>query len=366
MKIIFVIGTRPEAIKLAPLIILAKKEVGLNIKVIVTAQHREMLDQVLDLFDIVPDYDLDIMKDNQSISEVMANVQLRINNILLSELPNMVIIQGDTTTVAATAIACFYNKIPIGHVEAGLRTGDLDNPFPEEFNRVLVSRIATLHFAATDSSKNNLLKEFVREDRIFVTGNTVIDALYSISKRNLPINIKLQSDKRIIILTAHRRENFGRPLENILQAVKELAIQRDDIQIVYPVHPNPNVLFQVKNTLKDIKNILLTEPLDYIEFVSLLKLSSLVLTDSGGIQEEAPALGKPVLVLRRETERPEAVREGVVKLVGSNKELIIHETNRLLDNIEYYKSMSKGVSPYGDGFASSRIIQVIKEHMPKI
>lgn len=362
MKIICTVGTRPEAIKMAPVILELKKQPWATVRVLATAQHREMLDQVMAFFDIVPDIDLNIMKPNQNLTELTARLLVELDKVLLEEQPDVVLAQGDTTTVFAMALACFYRRIPFGHVEAGLRTWDIQNPFPEEANRVLAGRLTRWHFAPTESSKDNLLREGIPATDITVTGNTVIDALLMTAQKDLEIGVDIDPKKRLILVTSHRRENFGEPIKNICSALKTLAERNSDIQILYPVHPNPNVHDVAHAMLGDIDNIILCKPLDYAPFIAAMKRAYLIISDSGGVQEEAPALGIPVLVLREETERPEAVDMGVVKLVGPNQQRIIDEAHQLLDDASAYESMARGVSPYGDGKGAARIVEVLKEH----
>lgn len=362
MKIICTVGTRPEAIKMAPVILELKKQPWAQVRVLATAQHREMLDQVMAFFDITPDIDLNIMKPNQNLTELTARLLLELDKVLIDEQPDVVLAQGDTTTVFAMALACFYRRIPFGHVEAGLRTWDMQNPFPEEANRVLAGRLTRWHFAPTQSSSDNLLREGIPAQDIYVTGNTVIDALLMTASKELEIGVKTDDSKRLVLVTSHRRENFGEPFKNICQALRELAERNPDIQILYPVHPNPNVKDVAHAMLGGIDNIVLCQPLDYAPFIAAMKKAYLIISDSGGVQEEAPALGVPVLVLRDETERPEAVDIGVVKLVGPNKGRILGEAQTLLDDPEAYKAMARGVSPYGDGKGAERIVEVLKKH----
>jgi UDP-N-acetylglucosamine 2-epimerase (non-hydrolysing) len=361
-KILCVVGTRPEAIKMAPVILALKKEAWADVRVLATAQHRHMLDQVLNFFDIEPDIDLDIMRPNQALTTLTARLLLDMDDVLLAEKPDVVLVQGDTTTVMAVALACFYHRIPIGHVEAGLRTWDMENPFPEEANRVITGRFARWHFAPTESSRQNLLKEGIADSAITVTGNTVIDALLMTAKKDLNLGIDIDSSKRLILITSHRRENFGEPFRNICRALKTLAERNPDVQFLYPVHPNPNVKDVAHEMLGVCPNIILCAPLDYAPFVAAMQRSYLIISDSGGVQEEAPALGKPVLVLRDETERPEAVEQKVVRLVGSDYERIVNETQRLLDDEAAYAAMSRGISPYGDGHGAERIVNVLKAY----
>lgn len=361
MKILCAVGTRPEAIKMAPVIKELSSNDSFDCRVLATAQHREMLDQVLEIFKITPDIDLDIMQPNQSLSTLTSRLLEKLDKVILDEQPDIILAQGDTTTVMTMALTAFYHKIPFGHVEAGLRTGDMMNPFPEEMNRVLASKMTKWHFAPTESSKQNLLKEGVRENDIYVTGNTVIDALMSVADSCPELGIKLNEEKRLILVTAHRRENFGEPFLNICEAILELS-KRDDIEILFPVHPNPNVKTVAYKILGDQDNVKLCDPLDYLPFVSAMKKAYLILSDSGGVQEEAPALGKPVLVMRNTTERPEAVNAGVVELIGSEKKAILNSTKRLLDDQDAYKKMAKGVSPYGDGKAAMRISKILRKN----
>jgi UDP-N-acetylglucosamine 2-epimerase (non-hydrolysing) len=361
-SILLVIGTRPEAIKMAPVILALKKEPWANVRILATAQHRHMLDQVNQFFGIEPDIDLDIMRPNQTLTTLTARLLLELDKVLNIEKPDAVLVQGDTTTVMTVALTCFYHRIPIGHVEAGLRTWDLQNPFPEEANRVIAGKLARWHFAPTEGSRQNLLRERVPDSEIIVTGNTVIDALLMTAAKDLEIGIDLDAHKRLILITSHRRENFGEPFRNICRALQTLAERNPDVQFLYPVHPNPNVKDVAHEMLGKCPNIYLCEPLDYAPFVAAMKRSYLIISDSGGVQEEAPALGKPVLVLRDETERPEAVELGVVKLVGPNYDRIINETQRLLDDETAYRIMARGISPYGDGHAAERIVETLRRH----
>ena len=361
-KILCVVGTRPEAIKLAPVILALKKNPHIECRVLATAQHRNLLDQVLRIFDIKPDIDLDIMRTNQALTTLTARLLLNLDDVLLAEKPDAVLAQGDTTTVMTVALACFYHKIPFGHVEAGLRTGDMANPFPEEMNRVVTGKLTKWHFAPTESARRNLLKEGIADKDIFVTGNTVIDALLSVAERDAALPFVLDPARRLILVTAHRRENFGEPFREICRAILALVERNEDVQVLYPVHPNPNVYNMASEVLGNHPRITLCEPLDYLSFIAAMKHAYLILSDSGGIQEEAPALGKPVLVLRRETERPEAVQEGVVRLVGADFEEITAVTQHLLDDEMAHKKMARGVSPYGDGKAASRIAAVLRDY----
>jgi len=364
IKILVVIGTRPEAIKMAPLIVELKNHYEqIETVILTTAQHRGMLDQMLDVFKILPDYDLDIMTDNQSLSSVTSKILSGMDVIIRTEGPSMILVQGDTTTTFAASLAAFYHKVKIGHIEAGLRTNDKYNPFPEEMNRTLVSALADLHFAPTEWTRDNLLKQGISHEDITVTGNTVIDALFQILEQNcqLDVDLTLNEDK-LILVTAHRRENFGRPLTNICEAIKLLLQRHSDIEVIYPVHPNPNVAEIVYTKLGKQHRVHLIEPANYASFVHLMNRSYLILTDSGGVQEEAPSLGKPVLVLRSETERPEGIEAGTVKLVGTDVESIIANVETLLLNEREYLRMSKASNPYGDGRASIRIVEAILDH----
>ena len=380
-KILVIFGTRPEAIKMAPVVLkLRKSEDIFETRVCVTAQHREMLDQVLKIFDIEPDYDLDIMKSNQDLYDITSRVLLEIRDVLNDFHPDLAMVHGDTTSSAIGALAAFYQQIPVAHVEAGLRTGNIYSPWPEEFNRKLTGAITTWHFAPTETSKNNLLAENVNSEKIFVTGNTVIDALVIVSekikssgeieKRILEsLKEAFNSDpsgilsKKFILVTGHRRENFGRGFIQICEALKEIALEYPDVNIIYPVHLNPNVQKPVYNLLKETRNIYLIPPLSYLPFIYLMGKSYFVLTDSGGIQEEAPGLGKPVLVMRGTTERPEAVDAGTVKLVGTDKKVILEETRKLIEDITEFERMAKAHNPYGDGHAAERITEILKRNI---
>jgi len=358
-KILCVIGTRPEAIKMAPVILALRERDEVEVRVLATAQHREMLDQVLSLFEIEPDADLDLMQPNQSLPQLTARLMTSIDCVLQDEAPDLVLAQGDTTTVLMTALACFYRHIPFGHVEAGLRTGTIERPFPEEMNRVLTSPLARWHFAPTERAGNNLLREGLSEESIYVTGNTVIDALLLTASKEIPLDVELDPAKKLILVTAHRRENFGKPLEEICRALSALAERNDDVQILYPMHRNPNVAQVARRLLDGSPRIVLCDPLEYGPFIGAMKRAFLILTDSGGVQEEAPALAKPVLVLRDVTERPEAVDAGVVKLVGPSYRRILHESEILLQDAKAYASMARGASPYGDGAAAGRIADIL-------
>lgn len=372
MRILLVFGTRPEAIKMAPVV--RELQTALDVSVCVTAQHREMLDQVLELFEIEPDYDLDIMKPGQDLFDVTSNVLLGMKGVLAEEKPDVVLVHGDTTTTMATSLAAYYLQIPVGHVEAGLRTHDIYSPFPEEINRQISGRLAAYHFAPTEQARQNLLAEQVDDQSIIVTGNTVIDALLSVveKSRSVPFSAALlkqlpflasEDTPRIVLVTGHRRENFGQGFEEICLALHDLAQMHPEVQIVYPVHLNPNVQDPVNRVLNDVSNVHLIEPQDYLPFVKLMDASYLILTDSGGIQEEAPSLGKPVLVMRNTTERPEAVEAGTVMLVGANRENIVSRVDQLLTDEEAYKAMARSHNPYGDGCASERIRKKLQKDL---
>jgi len=373
-KVLLVFGTRPEAIKMAPLVKAFEKETSIILKVCVTAQHREMLDQVLDMFDIKPDYDLNIMKPGQDLFDVTSNVLLGMKGVLTDFNPDIVLVHGDTITTSASSLAAFYNKIKVGHVEAGLRTGNIYSPWPEEANRQITGVLANYHFAPTTTSEKNLLKENKNKDNIIVTGNTVIDALFLALEKienhsqlknkiieSINTQYQLNNTKKLILVTGHRRENFGQGFINICEALKTLALNNPDVDIVYPVHLNPNVQKPVKEILSNVNNIYLIDPLQYESFIYMMNKSYFIITDSGGVQEEAPSLGKPVLVMRDTTERPEAVESGTVKLVGTNSQTIIDEAQKLLDDKTEYDRMSKAHNPYGDGKACERILNFIKK-----
>lgn len=368
-KILAVIGTRPEVIKMAPVIYELQKRSWADVRIVATEQHKDLLYQMLNVFGIEPDIKLSLMKQNQDLSELTSLAIAKLNEILKQEKPDIVLAQGDTTTVMATAMVSFYHKIPFGHIEAGLRSGDLQNPFPEEFNRIVADRVATFNFAPTERAKQNLIREGVDPKTIFVTGNTVIDALFYILQKRTSEFPKeytnLVNGKKILLVTLHRRESFGKPLREICEALKSIAHLREDVTVIYPVHPNPNVRKVAFEVLSNIPNVYLIEPLDYLRFVHLLKKAYIVITDSGGIQEEAPALGKPVLVVRDRTERVEAEEHGVVKVIGRKKEKIVNETLELLDNPKEYKKIAKGYSPYGDGKAAKRIVDIIEKYLFK-
>jgi UDP-N-acetylglucosamine 2-epimerase (non-hydrolysing) len=379
LRVLSVFGTRPEAVKMAPVVQRLAQTPGMDSRVCVTAQHRQMLDQVLNLFGIQPDYDLDLMRDDQSLAELSAAMFAHLDPVLSDFEPDWVLAQGDTTTVAITSLLAYYRRIKFGHVEAGLRTHDKWQPFPEEINRRVASVVADLHFAPTQLARKNLLREGIPDEAISVTGNPVIDALQFVARQSAPREIKAllekleiaalptvahnDTAKNLILVTAHRRENFGGPLENICLALKKLA-ERGDVEIVYPVHLNPNVQGPVNKILGGVPHVTLLPPLDYLPLVHLQKWAKLILTDSGGIQEEAPAFGVPVLVMREVTERPEGVEAGTLKLVGTDAKSIMHEANRLLDDPAAHAEMAKAVNPFGDGHAAERIIQALKHQNP--
>lgn len=370
IKVMTVPGTRPDAIKLAPLIKTLEQDENIDSVVCVTAQHREMLDQVLDTFKIKPDYDLDIMKQNQSLNDVMAAVVKGIQPILQKERPDIVLVHGDTATSFAVALASFYEKIDVGHVEAGLRTNNRYSPFPEEMNRNLTSKIAELHFAPTEKNKNNLIAENIENSKITVTGNTVIDAIKMVIEK--PYNFKnekiqkaVESGKKIILLTSHRRENQGDPMVEIFKAMRKIVDDFEDIHLIYPIHLNPNVRKIAKPILLGHPRIDLIEPLEYKEFANLMAVSNIIFTDSGGIQEEAPALNIPVVVMRTETERPEGVEAGTLVLAGVDGEGIFKVSKKLLEDKEYYNKVSSAKNPYGDGTSSFLIVDFIKKHYQK-
>ncbi len=381
MRILTIFGTRPEAVKMAPVILRLADTPKVEARVCVTAQHRQMLDQVLDLFKITPNYDLNLMREDQTMAQVSAGIFTHLDPILADFNPDWVLAVGDTTTVVTTSLLAFYRKIKFGHMEAGLRTGNKWHPFPEEINRRLATVTADMHFAPTEWSKGNLLREGVDESSIHVTGNTVIDALNLVIQeeeleeiqellKRLGLNTgnsqlrQIATPRRLILVTAHRRENFGEPMDNICQALVQLA-NRGDVEIVYPVHLNPNVQEPVYRLLKDVAHITLLPPQDYLPLVQIMKNAHLILTDSGGIQEEAPTFGVPTLVLRDVTERPEGVQAGVLKLTGTNTERIVSEANRLLDNSSAYEAMAHATNPFGDGHAAERIIQSLLEYRGK-
>lgn len=366
-RILFVFGTRPEAIKLCPIVLhMQARPEEFDVKVCVTAQHREMLDQVLHAFKVNPDHDLNVMLPNQTLSQSTSRIIAALEPVIQAEQPDMVLVQGDTTTTFCGALAAFYQRVPVGHVEAGLRTGDLSQPFPEELNRVLTTRLSRLHFAPTEGSAQNLRAEAVDPSSIFVTGNSGVDAVLFVRDRLAAgaltgyRGVEIDPARKLIVVTAHRRESFGEGFQRLCTALTQLAARRD-VQIIYPVHPNPNVRKPVEEQLGGLPNVHLVAPLDYVPFVDLMRQAYLLLTDSGGIQEEAPSLGKPVLVLRDRTERPEAVRVGTVKLVGTDVEKILREADALLDDPAKYRQMSLIHNPYGDGKASGRVADAITQ-----
>ncbi len=361
-KIMLVFGTRPEAIKMCPLVNELKKRKNIKTIVCVTGQHREMLNQVLECFSVIPDYNFNIMQENQTLFDVLNKIMLNIKNVLEKEKPDILLVHGDTSTTFASAVAGYYLKIPIGHIEAGLRTYNIYSPYPEEFNRQATSIVAKYNFAPTEDAKKNLIAEGKTPNSIYVTGNTVIDALKTTVQENYyhPILEELKNNK-IIILTVHRRENLGKPMENIFKAVNKITTQNKNVKIIYPVHKNPIIQKQAKEILGNNESVRLIEPLDVFEFHNFLNKSYLIMTDSGGIQEEATALRKPVLVLRNTTERNEGVENGILKLVGTNTEKICKEVNKLLKNKEEYEKMRKNNNIYGDGYASKRIVDILEE-----
>ncbi|AKL93727.1 UDP-N-acetylglucosamine 2-epimerase [Clostridium aceticum] len=367
LKVMTIFGTRPEAIKMAPLVRKLQEAEGIQSVLCVTAQHREMLDMVLDLFQLKPDYDLDIMQHGQTISDITVKVLKGVEAVLQEVKPDIVLVHGDTTTTFVGSLAAFYQQIAVGHVEAGLRSGNIYSPYPEEMNRKLTGHLAQLHFAPTEGNYKNLIKEGIGEEKIFITGNTVIDALLQVVKEDYVFDNPLLNkidyhNKKVLVMTCHRRENWGEPMENIFKAVVEITEKHREVEVIFPVHLNPNIRNLAKNIMGDTKAIHLIEPLDYEPFANLLNKAHLILTDSGGIQEEAPALGKPILVLRTETERPEAVEAGTVKVVGVEKQRIVEEVSKLLSNSSEYLQMEAAVNPYGDGRACERIVKALKDY----
>ena len=363
-KVMVVFGTRPEAIKMCPLVNELKSRKSFKTVVCVTGQHRQMLDQVLKAFNVEPEYDLSIMKDKQTLFDVTTNILNRIKEVLEKEKPDVVLVHGDTTTTFTTALACFYLQIPVGHVEAGLRTYNIYSPYPEEFNRQAVGIMARFNFAPTEVSKGNLLREGKNADTIFVTGNTAIDALKTTVRDDYENeHLKWAEGSRLIMLTAHRRENLGEPMHHMFRAIRRIVDETPDIKVIYPIHMNPVVRKAADEELGDDDRIRIIEPLDVLDFHNFLSRSYLILTDSGGIQEEAPSLGKPVLVMRDTTERPEGIKAGTLKLVGTNEETIYNEFKKLLTSKEEYDKMSKASNPYGDGFACKRIADILEEHL---
>lgn len=362
-KVMLVFGTRPEAIKMCPLVKELKTRESIETIVCVTGQHRQMLDQVLEAFDVKPDYDLSIMKDKQTLFDVTVNILERIKAVLEEVKPDVVLVHGDTSTTFVTALACFYMQIPVGHVEAGLRTYNIYSPFPEEFNRQAVGIVAKYNFAPTEASKENLVNEGKDESTIFVTGNTAIDALKTTVKKEYSHpELEWAKGSRLVMLTAHRRENLGEPLKNIFKAIRRIVEEYSDIKVIYPIHMNPLVRQTAKEILGNCDRIRIIEPLEVLDFHNFLAKSHMILTDSGGIQEEAPSLGKPVLVLRDTTERPEGIKAGTLKLVGTEEETIYNEFKKLLDDEEEYMKMSRASNPYGDGFACKRIADILEKN----
>jgi UDP-N-acetylglucosamine 2-epimerase (non-hydrolysing) len=353
--IICLVGTRPECVKMAPVILALRQKSSVRTCVVSTGQHKQLVEQTLQIFGIVPDVDLGVMVPNQSLSGLSARIFERLDPVLVEKAPALLLAQGDTTSVMVAALACFYRQIPYGHVEAGLRTGDLANPFPEELNRVVAGLVSTIHFAPTERARQNLLDERTPDSKILVTGNTVIDALLSVTSTDLPCEYPRKQTNKLVLVTAHRRENLGAPLERICDALRVLHDRMPDTEFVYPVHPNPNVRSAVMPRLAGLDRFHLIDPVDYLTISALMQRAHVVITDSGGIQEEAPALGKPVLVLRHETERPEAVDAGVAMLIGTEPERIVHEVYRVCTDEAVYRSMARGISPYGDGHAAARI-----------
>ena len=363
-KVMLVFGTRPEAIKMCPLVKELKKRKSLQTVVCVTGQHRQMLEQVLDAFGVIPEYDLSIMKDRQTLFDVTANILDRIRTVLDKEKPDVVLVHGDTSTTFATALACFYMQIPVGHVEAGLRTYDIYSPYPEEFNRQAVSIISRFHFAPTELSKANLLREGKKEASIYITGNTAIDALKTTVRKNYAHpDLEWAAGSRLIMITAHRRENLGEPMKHMFRAIRRVMDEHDDVKAIYPIHMNPLVRKIASEILGNDDRIRIIEPLDVLDFHNFLSRSYMILTDSGGIQEEAPSLGKPVLVMRNTTERPEGIEAGTLKLVGTDEKAIYENFKLLLEDTKAYDEMSKASNPYGDGFACKRIADILEDHL---
>lgn len=361
-KVMLVFGTRPEAIKMCPLVNELKSRKNIVTKVCVTGQHRQMLDQVLEIFNVVPDYDLSIMKDKQTLFDITTNILNKIKEVLEIEKPDVVLVHGDTSTTFVTALACFYMQIPVGHVEAGLRTYNIYSPYPEEFNRQAVGIVASYNFAPTEMSKNNLINEGKSPNNIFVTGNTAIDALKTTVRSDYTHpELEWASDSRLIMLTAHRRENLGVPMHNMFRAIRRIVDETSDVKVIYPIHMNPVVRKAADEELGNDDRIHIIEPLDVLDFHNFLSRSYLILTDSGGIQEEAPSLGKPVLVMRDTTERPEGIKAGTLKLVGTDETIIYNEFKKLLTDSEEYEKMSKASNPYGDGFACKRIADILEK-----
>jgi UDP-N-acetylglucosamine 2-epimerase (non-hydrolysing) len=366
VKVSVVIGTRPEAIKLAPVIRELNSRAGVHVNVVATAQHRELLDQALEIFSIEPGVDLSAMQTAQNLAALTARMLATLEGEFTTNRPDVVVVQGDTTTVLAASLAAFYARVPVGHVEAGLRSEDLDQPFPEEMNRRVATILARWHFAPTVRARENLLKEGIDASRIFVTGNTVVDALHSIVDsdrfRLATLPIAVDSSRRLILVTLHRRESWGEPLVGMCQALRDLCARYPDVQIVFPVHLNPAVRATVEEVLGEVERVDLLRPLEYVTFLKVMQSSFFVMTDSGGVQEEAPVFARPVLVLRERTERPEAIEAGVARKVGTTREAIVAEASRLIDNPEAYSAMARASSPFGDGLAAGRIADVLTEH----
>ena len=360
-KIMLVFGTRPEAIKMVPLILELKKRADINVCVCVTGQHRKMLDQVLDTFHVIPDYDLSIMKEQQTLFDVTNEVLKKVKIVIEDEKPDVVLVHGDTSTTFSTALACYYMQVPVGHVEAGLRTYDIYSPYPEEFNRQAVGIVAKYHFAPTETAKNNLLQEGKKAEDIYVTGNTAIDALKTTVKADYSHpELEWARGSRLVLLTAHRRENLGGPMYRMFSAIRRITEELEDVKVIYPIHMNPRVRQAAQDVLGDNERIRIIEPLDVLDFHNFMSHSYMILTDSGGIQEEAPSLGKPVLVMRDTTERPEGIKAGTLKLVGTDEDVIYREFLRLLTDHEEYLAMSKASNPYGDGHACKRIADILE------
>jgi UDP-N-acetylglucosamine 2-epimerase (non-hydrolysing) len=368
IKVLIVFGTRPETIKVAPIIKELKRFPDKFIcQTCITGQHRQMVEPLLKIFNIKPDFDLDIMRKNQTLEYITTSVVNKVSELIKAENPDYLMVQGDTTTAMAASLSAFYNRLKIAHIEAGLRTWNKYEPYPEEINRRIIDSLSDLCFAHTEQAKNNLIKEGIETDKIKVTGNTVIDALLDVANKSFPIESTIlerlpKNNKKIILVTAHRRENFGQPINDICKAIKEIAKQRDDVYFIYPVHLNPNIQKPVYFHLDDIENVLLVAPLEYVEVVHLMKRAFIIMTDSGGLQEESPSLGKPVLVLRDVTERPEAVETGAIEVVGTDTHQIVNRFNTLIDSEGLYKQMSEAENPYGDGKASCRIVQSILDY----
>ncbi|SHH38374.1 UDP-N-acetylglucosamine 2-epimerase (non-hydrolysing) [Caloranaerobacter azorensis DSM 13643] len=368
IKVLTIFGTRPEAIKMAPIVKKLDENQCIEHKVCVTAQHREMLDQVLRIFNITPDYDLNIFEPGQTLTQITIRAMEGLERVIIDFNPDLILVQGDTTTVFAGALTSFYHKVKIGHVEAGLRSGNLYSPYPEEANRKLTGVITDFHFAPTEKNKQNLLREGYDEEKIYVTGNTVIDALLYVVSEDYRFNDELldnldYKNKKIILLTSHRRENLGRPMENIFSAVRDVVLKNEDVEVVFPIHLNPKVREIAHRILDGLDRVHIIEPLEYLPFANLIARSYLVVTDSGGIQEEAPSLGKPVLVVRKETERPEGIEAGTAKLAGIDRENIFKEIDILVNDVNEYKKMANAVNPYGDGKASDRIVDIIVKRL---